>query len=80
MTNRVTISVQRQTICKGCRQYETYGDCHSPIAHKGTYREDICPCSVCLVKSMCYNIEGCERIIKYSLKVGYIIRNNRLEY
>jgi hypothetical protein len=64
--NKVTISIQRQTICKGCKQYNLHGDCpFLPIIHKGTDKEKTCPCSVCLVKGMCSSINHCELMNRY---------------
>lgn len=45
-----------ETLCKGCHTYEvTKGKCitKSTITKMDDSNELICPCSLCLIKSMC---------------------------
>jgi hypothetical protein len=64
--NEERIKIQRETICKGCDANAPSNSCtYLPIIHKDTIIEAICPCSVCLVKGVCINEEGCEMTMKY---------------
>ena len=66
MTNKEVTDIEKQIICKGCISYEFRNGCVAlPIIHKGTDKELICPCSTCLIKGICVNVEGCELIDKY---------------
>ncbi len=64
--NTERIEIQRETICYGCYANVPSNSCtYLPIIYEDTRGEAICPCSMCLIKSMCSEEKGCEMIGKY---------------
>ena len=77
MTDNEIVTIDRQTICKGCRTYELFGSCNFiPVIKRSKNKPEglVCPCSTCLVKMMCLTDKNCKRIALY-LKVMEPIRN-----
>ena len=79
MTNIVTMSVQKQTICKGCRTYARRTSCPWVCIKKSEYNQEelICPCSTCLIKMMCEF--SCEELIKHQRRRRSIVYRSYTE-
>lgn len=83
MTAKERVMANRKTICGGCKTYEISKECNLlPIIYKGIDKEQICPCSTCLVKMICRSEccdltdEYCGEMLPVGKRIYYRLKNN----